>query len=51
MIYHFLVSRKVFLKRVRDIEVIVDDKENSLLNKEDSPDESWYELDEYTCAF
>ena len=49
-IYDFLVSRKVFLKRVRDIEIIVDDQEDNLLSKESSSDESWYESVEYTRA-
>ena len=49
-IYDFLVSRKVFLKRVSDIEIIVDDQEDNLLSKESSCDESWYEAIEYTRA-
>ena len=49
-IYHFLVSRKVFLKRVRDIEIIVDDQDLNLLNDEGSSDECWYESVEYTRA-
>ena len=47
-IYDFLVSRKVFLKRVRDIEIIVDDQDLNLLNDEGSSDECWYESVEYT---
>ena len=38
-IYDFLVSLKVFLKGVRDIEIIVDDQEDNLLSKENSSDE------------
>ena len=49
-IYDFLVSRKVFLKRVRDVEIIVDDQDVDLLNDEGSSDESWYESVEYTRA-
>ena len=49
-IYDFLVSRKVFLKRVRDIEIIVDDQDRNLLNDEGSSDECWYESVEYTRA-
>lgn len=47
-IYNFLVSRKVFLKRVRDIEIVVDDQDTNLLNDDGSSDESWYESIEYT---
>lgn len=49
-IYDFLVSRKVFLKRVRDIEIIVDDQDENLLNDKGSSDDSWYESVEYTRA-
>ena len=48
MIYDFLFSCKVFLKRVSDIEIIVDDQDVDLLNNEASSDKSWYESVEYT---
>ena len=49
-IYDFLVSCKVFLKTVRDIEIIVDDQDENLLNDKGSSDESWYESVKYTRA-
>ena len=47
-IYDFLVSRKVSLKKVRQIENAVDDCEDNSINGEDTSGQSWYESVEYT---
>ena len=47
-IYDFLVSRKVSLKKVRQIENAVDDREDNSINGKDPSEQSGYESVEYT---
>ena len=39
------------MKRVRNIEIIVDDQDANLSDDEGSSNESWYELVEYTHIY